>query len=167
MITVFADTSYWIALTNVQDIMYEKARSYSQSLRSGAVLTTGEVLIEYLNYFAAWGEHFRHKASENVKAMLRNRNVRILPQAHETFLAGLNLYRDRLDKGYSLTDCISMQTMRREGLTEVLSSDRHFEQEGSGRCSATRDTFAVLVMRMPRIASRRASAKRSVRHPHQ
>jgi predicted nucleic acid-binding protein len=36
----------------------------------------------------------------------------------------------RPDKGYSLTDCISMQTMRKEGLTEVLTKDRHFEQEG-------------------------------------
>jgi len=26
-------------------------------------------------------------------------------------------------KGYSLSDCISMQTMRREGLTKVLSND--------------------------------------------
>jgi len=30
----------------------------------------------------------------------------------------------------SLTDCISMQTMRRECLTQVLTNDRHFEQEG-------------------------------------
>jgi hypothetical protein len=40
------------------------------------------------------------------------------------------LYIQRPDKGYSLTDCISMQTMRREGLTEALTKDRHFEQEG-------------------------------------
>jgi len=33
-------------------------------------------------------------------------------------------------KGYSLADCISMQTMRREGLTDVLTNDLHFEQEG-------------------------------------
>jgi len=45
-------------------------------------------------------------------------------------MAGLDLYRARLDKGYSLTDCISMQIMRREGLTDVLTNDRHFEQEG-------------------------------------
>jgi predicted nucleic acid-binding protein len=36
----------------------------------------------------------------------------------------------RPDKGYSLTDCISMGTMRREAITEVLTNDRHFEQEG-------------------------------------
>jgi len=36
----------------------------------------------------------------------------------------------RPDKGYSLVDCISMQTMRREGITDALTHDRHFEQEG-------------------------------------
>jgi len=35
-----------------------------------------------------------------------------------------------LDKGYSLTDCISMETMRHEGITDVLTNDAHFEQEG-------------------------------------
>jgi predicted nucleic acid-binding protein len=45
-------------------------------------------------------------------------------------LSGFELYVARPDKGYSLTDCISMQTMRRDGLTDVLTNDRHFEQEG-------------------------------------
>jgi uncharacterized protein len=36
----------------------------------------------------------------------------------------------RLDKGYSLKDCISMHTMRQRGISEVLTNDRHFEQEG-------------------------------------
>lgn len=66
----------------------------------------------------------------NVAALLDNLEVRILPQSRETFLAGLQLYRARPDKGYSLVDCISMQTMRREGLTDVLTNDKHFEQEG-------------------------------------
>ena len=40
------------------------------------------------------------------------------------------LYQARPDKGYSLTDCISMEVMRREGLSEVLTNDEHFTQEG-------------------------------------
>jgi uncharacterized protein len=56
--------------------------------------------------------------------------VRVVPQSHESFLKGLALYEARPDKRYSLTDCISMQTMRYEGLTEALTNDRHFEQEG-------------------------------------
>jgi uncharacterized protein len=46
------------------------------------------------------------------------------------FLDALALYKARPDKEYSLTDCISMQVMRREGLTEALTNDHHFTQEG-------------------------------------
>ena len=56
--------------------------------------------------------------------------VLVIAQSRESFHSGLELYRARPDKGYSLTDCISMRTMRREGITEVLTNDRHFEQEG-------------------------------------
>lgn len=42
----------------------------------------------------------------------------------------MELYGARLDKGYSLTDCISMYVMREHGLTEVLTHDQHFTQEG-------------------------------------
>ncbi|MDQ2840539.1 MAG: hypothetical protein M3Y72_05765 [Acidobacteriota bacterium] len=65
-----------------------------------------------------------------VASLLRNRNVVVIPQSHEFFAAGLEVYRGRPDKGYSLTDCISMLTMRRERLNDVLTNDRHFEQEG-------------------------------------
>jgi predicted nucleic acid-binding protein len=47
-----------------------------------------------------------------------------------SFLSGLQLYGTRLDKGYSLTDCISMQTLWSIGITDVLTNDVHFEQEG-------------------------------------
>jgi predicted nucleic acid-binding protein len=56
--------------------------------------------------------------------------IRVIPQRRESFLAGLQLYRARPDKGYSLVDCISMRTMRKEGLTEVLTNDRYFELAG-------------------------------------
>ncbi len=57
-------------------------------------------------------------------------DIRIIPQSRASFLDGLSLYHARPDKGYSLTDCISMQAMRRGGLTDALTNDRHFEQEG-------------------------------------
>ena len=130
MIGVFADTFYWIAVTNNQDLAHEKATSLMRSAPPFTIFTTEEVLTEYLNYFAAWGPHFRRKASTNVQNMRENRMVRIVPQAPASFLAGLELYRSRLDKGYSMTDCVSMQTMQKEGITEALTNDSHFEQEG-------------------------------------
>ena len=35
-----------------------------------------------------------------------------------------------MDKGYSLVDCISMNTMDAYGITQILTSDHHFNQEG-------------------------------------
>lgn len=130
MSAVFADTFYWVAVTNAQDRAHEKAKAFTRSGPPGTICTTEEVLTEYLNYFAAWGPGLRHKAAINVQKMMESRSVEIVPQTSGSFLTGLDLYRMRLDKGYSLTDCISMHTMRQRGIAEVLTNDRHFEQEG-------------------------------------
>jgi predicted nucleic acid-binding protein len=130
MNAVFADTFYWIAITNLQDLAHEKAKAFALQTTPGALCTTEEVLTEYLNYFAAWGPNFRRKASINVQNVLESRTVQIVSQTAASFSAGLNLYRARLDKGYSLTDCISMETMRHQGITDVPTNDAHFEQEG-------------------------------------
>jgi hypothetical protein len=58
------------------------------------------------------------------------RRALVVPQSHESFLAGLHLFQRRPDKGYSLVDCISMNAMRSRSIREVLTDDRHFAQEG-------------------------------------
>lgn len=127
---VFADTFYWAALTSADDPAHIRAMEISRSLAPASIITTEEVLSEYLTFFCGAMEHLRREVVRNVIAILHDPTVRVISQSHDTFTAGFDLYRSRPDKGYSLTDCISMQTMRREGLTEVLTNDRHFEQEG-------------------------------------
>ncbi|MBO1350323.1 MAG: type II toxin-antitoxin system VapC family toxin [Hormoscilla sp. GUM202] len=61
---------------------------------------------------------------------MKNPTIEVVSHSAELFSAGLELYENRLDKGYSLTDCISMQVMRSRGITELLTQDRHFVQEG-------------------------------------
>jgi predicted nucleic acid-binding protein len=90
---------------------------------------TDEVLAEFLTFFSN-SLRLRRRAVETVRELGGDSNVRILPQSRETFQAGFDLYAARPDKGYSLTDCISMHTMHRLGLNDVLTNDRHFEQEG-------------------------------------
>jgi uncharacterized protein len=126
---VFADTFYWIALVNSRDSAHAAVLGYSRNLGSRLVLTTDEVLIELLA-FCASDPQLRLEAALTVQDILATRGVRVVPQSRECFLSGLALYQSRPDKGYSLTDCISMQTMRHEGVTEALTNDRHFEQEG-------------------------------------
>jgi predicted nucleic acid-binding protein len=93
-------------------------------------VTTEEVLTEYLTFFADKGPYCRDTAVAIVHGLQRKPAVRVLPQSAETFARGLELYESRRDKAYSLTDCISVQTMRREELLDVLTHDRRFEQEG-------------------------------------
>ena len=130
MRSLFADTFYWIALADASDSAHQQALALTAQRANWRIVTTDEVLTEYLSYFATAPQQFRHEAVESVERLLASSVVRVIPQSRQSFLAGIHLYRARLDKGYSLVDCISMQTMRREGITEVLTSDHHFEQEG-------------------------------------
>ncbi len=126
---VFADTFYWVALTNRKDSANRAVLEFSCSLNSAVIFTTDEVLTELLS-FCSSDPRLRLEAALAAQDILTGGNVRVIPQSRDSFLGGLALYQARPDKGYSLTDCISMQTMRREDITEVLTNDRHFEQEG-------------------------------------
>ena len=137
MRVVFADTCYWIALLNPRDQLHAKAVDVSRGLRDARITTTDEVLTEFLNYFGARGTFFRAAATRLVERMQLDRTIRIVAQDHAGFASGYRLYRSRPDKGYSLTDCISMEVMRREAINEVLSNDEHFIQEGF--CCLLRD----------------------------
>ncbi len=130
MTPLFADTFYWIALTDFTDAAHERAVALTRELAASPLVTTDEVLAEYLTFFANSPGPMRQQVAASVQGILATSVIRVIPQSRESFLAGLDLYAARSDKGYSLTDCISMQTMRREGLIEVLTNDRHFEQEG-------------------------------------
>ena len=93
-------------------------------------ITTESVLIEVLNYFSGFGPEIRLQVALIVDDLLQREDVEVIPQTRESFIAALELYRARQDKGYSLTDCLSMQTMRERKMTEILTHDHHFAQEG-------------------------------------
>jgi uncharacterized protein len=127
---VFADTLYGVASLTPGDPWYAATRRAVASLGRFQVVTTEEVLDEFLTAYAGRGDFLRRQAAKAARAAMANATVTVLPQTHQSFLAGLDLYESRADKAYSLTDCISMATMRAQGITEVLTNDHHFEQEG-------------------------------------
>jgi uncharacterized protein len=61
---------------------------------------------------------------------MKHSGIAVLHQTRQSLLRGLDLYQARSDKSYSLTNCISMVTMRERNITHVLTHDRHFAQEG-------------------------------------
>jgi predicted nucleic acid-binding protein len=127
---LFADTVYWIALTNSFDQYHAKAVEVSSALGNCRLFTTDAVLTEFLNALADRGPLIRAAAVEMVETIMNNSQVTVIPQSHRTFSRSLAFYKSRPDKGYSLTDCSSMLLMRERHLSEALTTDRHFEQEG-------------------------------------
>ncbi len=127
---VFADAQYFVALINDKDQSHPVALAISQTLHGVTVVTTDEALSEVLAYFAERGRYLRMVAAAYVDDILSDPDMMIRPQSHQSFLDGFALYKARPDKGYSLTDCISMEAMRNEGVSEILTHDSHFTQEG-------------------------------------
>jgi predicted nucleic acid-binding protein len=128
---VFADTLYWIASILPGDPWHGAALNAVAELdKDTYIFTTHEVLIEVLSACAGRGDFLRREAAKTVRAILENAYVTVLPQSPLSFLEGLEFYERRQDKGYSLVDCISMNAMREHGLTDILTNDHHFAQEG-------------------------------------
>ena len=127
---VFADAQYWVAILNDQDQSHSAAQAISLTLRGVTIVTTEEVITEVLAYFCERGQYLRQAAVAFTDGILSNPYVVIQHQSHQTFRDGFALYGARPDKGYSLTDRVSMLAMRHEAITEVLTDDDHFTQEG-------------------------------------
>jgi uncharacterized protein len=130
MSRVFADACYWIALINRDDELRDAAVVAQKTTKGASVYTTDEVLGEVLNYFSKRGSEWREQAAQVVEGIRRDSRVVVDPQSRNSFDAGLGLYKDRKDKGYSLVDCVSFLAMKHHGITDALTNDRHFEQEG-------------------------------------
>jgi uncharacterized protein len=126
----FVDAAHFIALVNPNDQLHERAVGFVETLSGGNFVTTEEVLTEFLNFYSESGEYMRTKASDLTRSVLLDPLIEIISPIESTFLDGLEFYESRPDKGYSLTDCISMNVCRTLNIREVLTADKHFEQEG-------------------------------------
>lgn len=129
MVVVFVDTSYLIASANPKDAWAAAALSATHKLGPARMHTTQEVLSEFLSHFSR-SPLFRPTALELVDNILLTPSFIVHEQGTETFQRALDLYRRRMDKGYSLVDCRSMLLMRELRIRDVLTGDKHFAQEG-------------------------------------
>ena len=129
MTEVFVDASYWIATTESSDQWRTAALAAKERLGEVDLVTTEEVLTEFLTALSA-SPHMRATASAAVRRIIANPQITVVQQSHDSFTDALARYERRLDKGYSLQDCVSMNVMERLNITEILTADLHFEQEG-------------------------------------
>ena len=124
---IFLDTSCLVALALGRDALHARAEAWSACL-PGPFLTTEYVLCEFVNLLS--GPTNRAKAHAMVAQIDGDPEIEIISGAAALFRSGLAMHAERLDKSWSLTDCISFVVMRQRAITEALTHDHHFEQAG-------------------------------------
>ena len=130
MTRVFVDTAAWVGLLNTRDELHEAAQRQIGELRrqNAQLITTEFVLLELANMFSAlvW----RQRVVKFIDGLHSLSSLQIISADSALLEEGWNLFQNRLDKEWSLTDCTSMVIMERNEIKMVFSSDHHFEHTG-------------------------------------
>lgn len=126
----FLDAAYTIALSAVTDQCHQKAEVLAERIETESIplITTRAVVLEIGNALARL--RYRAAAIKLLDSLEEDPNVEIIPLSDELYNRGMELYRQRPDKEWGITDCISFVVMEDYGLTEALTTDEHFKQAG-------------------------------------
>jgi uncharacterized protein len=125
---ILVDTAFVQALLSARDQNHATALANLPRMRRAAeVWVTEAVFIEVADGLCSID---RKAAADWIETCYRTANIRVAPVTTELIRRALNLYSERDDKQWSLTDCISFVVMQENGLTAALTSDKHFIQAG-------------------------------------
>ena len=126
----FLDAAYAIALSAVSDQYHKKAEILAKQIETDAIqmITTRAVILEIGNALAKL--RYRAAAIELLDSLEEDPNVKIIALSEELFNRAMELYRQRPDKEWGLTDCVAFVVMQDYGITEALTTDEHFKQAG-------------------------------------
>jgi uncharacterized protein len=125
--TTFVDAHFVVALVNRRDRHHVAAVELSNEYVGRQLFTTDAVLIEIGNALA---RNFRAEAAEVIEYFYKAENIEIVRLTTSLFDEAFSLYRDRDDKTWGMTDCISFAVMRQLGVQDALTHDQHFTQAG-------------------------------------
>jgi hypothetical protein len=126
----FLDSAYAIALSALTDQYHNKAEILARQIETEAIqmITTRAVILEIGNALAAL--RYRAAAIELLDSLEEDPNVKIIALSEELYNRAMKLYRQRPDKEWGLTDCVSFVVMQDYEITEALTTDEHFKQAG-------------------------------------
>lgn len=130
MTPVFLDSAGLMALLNVRDALHATAVGIWNEFVAvqTPLVTTPLVLIELGDCLSS--SRHRSLAVEMRQQLLRSSQCEIVTTAPELEIAAWNLYANRPDKDWGMTDCISMLVARQQGAVRIFTADHHFEQAG-------------------------------------
>ena len=127
---LFLDSSYAIALAASSDQLHSRALELADEIEAEAqrLITTRGVLLEIGNALSK--QRYRVAAVQLLSSLESDPKVEITPLTNDLYHQAFDLFQNRLDKDWGLTDCVSFVVMQSRSIVDVLSSDEHFEQAG-------------------------------------
>lgn len=127
---MFLDSSFAIALSSPSDVHYPAARQIAIDLLvpGSRVVTTQAVVVEIGDALSR--ARFRNAANALITQFETDPNIEVVPLSEELFEKAITLFRERSDKEWGLTDCVSFIVMWERGIADALTADHHFRQAG-------------------------------------
>jgi uncharacterized protein len=127
MKAVFADSFHFLAMLNEAERDHHRA-VLAHRRNWQKIVTTDCVILEV-------GDALCHPRDRGdflalLKGIDRDSRIKIIRLTPELLDRGIQLLRNRPDKDWPLTDCISFVVMEDEGIKDALTGDKHFEQAG-------------------------------------
>lgn len=124
---MFLDTSGLLCLQYKTEPFHTQAvTAYKKATTR---LTHNYIIAEYVALATA-RKMPRYSVLTFIVDLLDNLDIELIWIDKSLHQDAVNLLKARLDKTYSLCDSVSFVMMRQRGITEALTTDKHFEQEG-------------------------------------
>lgn len=134
---VFVDTAYWLALLVKGDQYHAHAVAWSEIV-TPPLVTTQAVLFEVADALTI--PPVREMAAQFLDSATSDPQLTIVTADRTLLGEAIELFCERPDKDWGLTDCLSFVVMQQYGLTASLTCDQHFVQAG----------FRALLLEKPR-----------------
>jgi len=127
---VFLDTAFVLALSIKTDVYHQPALTIATQLKRNAtpLVTTRAIIVEIGNSLSKL--RYRQVARQLLQTLEADPQLEIVPLSDRLYQTAFQLFGSRPDKEWGLIDCISFIVMQERGLTEALTTDKHFQQAG-------------------------------------
>jgi uncharacterized protein len=126
---VLLDTSGLLCYVHRDELQHEKAVQLVNNAASRRLLTHSHVLSE-LVALALIRRFPRAEVLAFIVDLVDNPDIETVWVDEKLHREAMQLLVDRQDKTYSLCDAVSFILMHQRMITQALTTDRHFEQEG-------------------------------------
>ena len=130
MKTIFVDTSALIAVGNMRDSFHSQAVRVKNELKQFGrnFITTNAILLEFGNAFSQI--NLRPTAVKMIEAVRCSSKWKCVSIDETLLERGFQKFKQINDKEWGLVDCISMIVSKDNEVTEIFTTDHHFEQAG-------------------------------------